>query len=174
MKYYIAVNGQPVGPYELNDLLKYGLTMNSLLWNETMSGWTEASNVPEAMSFLRGAASQSIPPLPPQPPQPPQPRQQYGYSQQPYQQPMGPMPDTHMVGAILITLFCCVPFGVVAIIKASQVSSCYSRGDYGGAVQSSNEAKKWIIWGIVSNFIIILLYLMLIFVFGVGSILVSN
>lgn len=168
MKYYIAVNGQPVGPYELKDLLKYGLTMNSLLWNETMSGWTEASNIPEVKSFLRGAASQSIPPLPPQP------RQQYGYFQQPYQQPMGPMPDTHLVGAILITLFCCVPFGVIAIVKATQVSSCYSRGDYGGAVQSSNEAKKWIIWGIVSYLIIVLLYLMLIFVFGVGSILASS
>lgn len=171
MKYYIAENGHPAGPFELNDLLKHGLTINSLLWNETMSGWTVASNIPEVMSFLRGTTSQPIPPLPPQP------GRQYGYQQysnQPYQQPMFPMPDTHMVGAILVTLFCCVPFGVVAIIKASQVSSCYSSGDYAGAIQSSNEAKKWIIWGIVSDIILILLYLLLIFVFGVGSIIATS
>ncbi|MBO7609125.1 MAG: CD225/dispanin family protein [Muribaculaceae bacterium] len=171
MKYFIAENGNPAGPFDLNELLEHGLTVNSLLWNETMPQWTEASNIPEVMNFLNGAAQRTVPPIPPQ-------RQwqyqQPQYAQQPYRQPMGPMPDAHMVGAILVTLFCCVPFGIVAIIKASQVSSCYSRGDYYGAVESSNDAKKWIIWGVVSNIILILLYLMLIFVFGVGSVLASS
>ena len=43
-----------------------------------------------------------------------------------------PMPDNHLVGAILATLFCCVPFGIVAIVQAAQVNSAYNSGNYDG------------------------------------------
>lgn len=82
---------------------------------------------------------------------------------------MGVMPDTHMVGAILVTLFCCLPFGIVAIVKAAQVSSCYNRGDYNGAVNASNEANKWVKWGLISGIIIGVLYVIAIVISGVGA-----
>lgn len=47
----------------------------------------------------------------------------------------------YLVQSILVTLFCCLPFGVVAIIYAAQVNSKLQVGDYEGAVKASNTAK---------------------------------
>jgi hypothetical protein len=49
----------------------------------------------------------------------------------------------YLVQSILVTLFCCIPFGIVAIVFASQVNSKLAAGDYQGAVQASNSAKLW-------------------------------
>jgi hypothetical protein len=49
----------------------------------------------------------------------------------------------YLVPAILATLFCCLPFGVVAIIYAAQVDGKLQAGDYDGAVQASTKAKLW-------------------------------
>ena len=54
MKYYIAENGQQAGPFEPNELLLHGLTVNSLVWCEGMPTWTSASQVPELMALLNG------------------------------------------------------------------------------------------------------------------------
>ena len=54
MKYYIAENGQPAGPFEPSELLMHGLTVNSLVWAEGMPNWTSASQVPELMAILSG------------------------------------------------------------------------------------------------------------------------
>jgi hypothetical protein len=50
---------------------------------------------------------------------------------------------THLAPAILCTLFCCLPFGIVAIVNASQVSTKISVGDYRGAEKASEQAKTW-------------------------------
>lgn len=54
MKYYIAENGQPAGPFEPSELMAHGLTVNSLVWAEGMPNWTSASQVPELMAMLSG------------------------------------------------------------------------------------------------------------------------
>ena len=87
MKYYIAENGQPAGPFEMIDLLKHGLNPNSQVWNEKMSGWTRASEVPELMNML--GIQQPIAPQPAQPVQPVQPQSSYA-PQQPEQSPYAP------------------------------------------------------------------------------------
>ncbi|MGN9839400.1 CD225/dispanin family protein [Nonomuraea sp. H19] len=72
----------------------------------------------------------------------------------PGQQP----PDNHLVAAILTTLFCCLPFGIVSIVKSSQVNQKWQIGDFQGAMQASEEAKTWwkrslifggIMWGLI-------------------------
>ena len=131
MKYYIAENGNQVGPLEINQLLSRGVTVNTLVWHEGMTEWAPAGSVPELAQLL-GAA-----PVPPQ---------------QPYA-PQQPVPPTHLVGAILVTLFCCLPFGIVAIIKAANTSSAISQGNYEQAAQSSAEAMKWIKWSIICGVI---------------------
>ena len=71
MKYYIAENGQQAGPFEPNELLLHGLTVNSLVWCEGMPSWTSASQVPELMAILSGQTFNpgnidvSIPQMPP-------------------------------------------------------------------------------------------------------------
>ena len=142
MKYYMHIGGQQVGPYEENELPSHGLTASTMVWREGMPDWVAASQVPELGHLL--------PPIQ----QPPsyQPQPSYG-PQQPYGvQP--PMPDTYMVWAILATLLCCLPFGIVSIVKASQVSSLYNQGRYQEAVAASEAAKKWAIWSAIAGVVL--------------------
>jgi hypothetical protein len=48
----------------------------------------------------------------------------------------------YLVPAIL-TIFCCWPLSIVAIVFAAQVNGKLAGGDYAGAVQSSKQAKMW-------------------------------
>jgi hypothetical protein len=50
---------------------------------------------------------------------------------------------SHLVMAILATLFCCLPFGIVGIVFASQVGSKLAAGDYAGAQKASKSAATW-------------------------------
>ena len=52
--------------------------------------------------------------------------------------------SSHLVEAILVTLFCCLPFGIPAIIYASQVDSKKASGDIDGAFIASQQANKWV------------------------------
>ena len=58
-------------------------------------------------------------------------------------------PDNYLVLAILCTLFCCLPFGIVSIIYAAKVDTLYNSGDYQGAQDASDNAKKYVEWGAV-------------------------
>lgn len=61
------------------------------------------------------------------------------------QQGYAPVPEipTRLAPAILVTLFCCLPFGIVAIVYAAQVSSKAAAGDIRGAMECSDKAKFW-------------------------------
>ena len=60
--------------------------------------------------------------------------------------PPQPIPN-YLVHAILVTLCCCLPFGIVSIIYATQVNSKRDMGDIAGAMEASNNAKKWAMIG---------------------------
>jgi hypothetical protein len=51
--------------------------------------------------------------------------------------------STYLIPAILSTIFCCIPFGIVAIIFAAQVSSKLNAGDVPGAQKASANARTW-------------------------------
>lgn len=50
---------------------------------------------------------------------------------------------TNLVPAILSTICCCLPFGIVAIVYAAQVGSKLAYGDVEGARRASDTAKMW-------------------------------
>lgn len=58
---------------------------------------------------------------------------------------MPEMPNSYLAWAVVMTVLCCLPAGVVAIIFSSQVNSKYYAGDYEGARQASERAQIWII-----------------------------
>ncbi len=90
-----------------------------------------------------------------------------GYGAPAYGNPAGPPPDNKLVWSILATLFCCLPFGVVAIIKSSEVNSKWIAGDYAGAQQSAADATKWIKWSVIGFAVVALLYLLFFVFLGV-------
>ena len=51
--------------------------------------------------------------------------------------------QNYLVTAILVTLCCCMPAGIVAIIYAAQVNSKLAGGDIAGAQESARLAKIW-------------------------------
>ncbi len=58
-------------------------------------------------------------------------------------------PDNNMLWAILSTLFCCLPLGIVSIINAAKVDGLYRAGDYQGAQDSADNAKKYAQYGAI-------------------------
>jgi len=55
---------------------------------------------------------------------------------------VGQIPN-YLVQAILTTVCCCLPFGIVAIVYAAQVNGKLMAGDYAGAKSASDSAKMW-------------------------------
>ena len=158
MKYYMHTGGQQLGPFEESELPSHGLTASTMVWREGMPDWVAASQVPELGHLL--------PPIQ----QPPSYQPQPGYGpQQPYDA-RPPMPDTYLVWAILATLLCCLPFGIVSIVKASQVSSFYYQGNYAEARAASRAARNWAIASAVSSGAIVLVYVAVFF----GTVLIGQ
>ena len=72
----------------------------------------------------------------------------------------GPVPvaagyiSNRLVEAILVTLFCCMPFGIVAIVYAAQVDGKLASRDFTGARYASEKAKNWCIAAFVCGLIL--------------------
>lgn len=75
------------------------------------------------------------------------------------------MPPTYLVWAVVMTVLCCLPAGIVAIIFACQVSSKFYAGDYAGALLASERAQIWIIVSFVLGVMANTLYLPLMMLF---------
>jgi hypothetical protein len=61
---------------------------------------------------------------------------------------MQPIP-TYLWQSIVVTLLCCLPAGVVAIVQASKVQSRQQYGDIQGALSASRNARTWCIVSLV-------------------------
>ena len=72
----------------------------------------------------------------------------------------------YLVQSILVTIFCCLPSGIAAIVFSSQVNTKLAAGDYDGAMDSSKKAKLWcwVSFGIGGG--IGLIYLIIIAIYG--------
>jgi hypothetical protein len=55
----------------------------------------------------------------------------------------GRCPKTWLIESILVTLFCCLPFGIAGIVNATKVESLFNVGDVAGAESASSSAQKW-------------------------------
>lgn len=67
--------------------------------------------------------------------------------------PMSPPPQNNLVLAILATVLCCLPLGIVAIIKANSVDKLWAAGDFAGAQAAADEAKRWSMWGLIAGIV---------------------
>ena len=72
----------------------------------------------------------------------------------------------NLVWAILTTLFCCLPLGIVSIVFAAQVNGKLAAGDVAGAQEASDKAKKWAMWSAIAGVSLVVLYIIFIFAMG--------
>ncbi|HDS0949446.1 TPA: CD225/dispanin family protein [Stenotrophomonas maltophilia] len=77
-----------------------------------------------------------------------------------------PQVPNNLVWAILSTLFCCLPAGIVSIVYAAQVNGKLAAGDIAGAQESSEKAKKWAMWSAIAAVVVGVLYVILIMAIG--------
>ncbi|GAA5484333.1 CD225/dispanin family protein [Haloferula sargassicola] len=142
----------PVSQEALLEMVRSGQVGTAdLVWKEGMEGWEPVSKVP----LLAAAALAQAPATSPPPPMAPV---------SPYQTPAAPSYTstpgvtenipTYLWQSIVVTLLCCLPFGIVAIVFASRVSSLKYRGDAAGAREASDKAKFWVNVSVISGIVI--------------------
>ena len=150
--FYIDENNEQAGPLAIEDLQNV-ITSKTLVWKKGQADWLKAEDVPELESIVKVEA-------PPPIPQPVQivdvPKPVETGAEEVSYQPM--KPDTNLTMAILCTLFCCVPFGVVAIYYASKVNTSYHQGAYFDAENYSEKAKSYTYWGVGLGIVLDMLY----------------
>ena len=78
-------------------------------------------------------------------------------------------PDNYLVWAILSTLLCCMPFGIVAIVKATQVDTFWAQGNQAEAIEAANAAKKWTIVSAVSAVAVWFIYGLIVVIAAIVS-----
>lgn len=103
-----------------------------MVWHHPMEKWLPAENFPELEDLFANEPPVMQSPGTPERPVPT--RQHLPYDQ---------MPRTWLVESILVTFFCCMPFGIAGIVNAARVETRYNAGDVEGARRSSDEAGKW-------------------------------
>lgn len=74
-----------------------------------------------------------------------------------HQEAVQAKPDNYLVWAILTTVLCCLPLGIVSIIHAAKVNDLYAARKYSEAQSEAGKAKQWAIYacigGVISYFL---------------------
>ena len=83
--------------------------------------------------------------------------------------PANKPPDNNLVWAIVSTILCCWPLGIVSIIKSTKVNTLWAQGDHEGAKKSADDAKKWAIYSAVGAVLFWIIYIVLMVVLGLAN-----
>ncbi len=84
---------------------------------------------------------------------------QYNPPPQPPQMDVPVRPKNWLVESILVTILCCLPFGIAGIIFSAKVNSLYDQGLYNESIRASANAKKWTMIGLIVGIIYLVFYL---------------
>ncbi|MDH8702426.1 hypothetical protein M2138_001790 [Dysgonomonadaceae bacterium PH5-43] len=80
--------------------------------------------------------------------------------------PQRQKPNNYLVWAILSTVLCCLPFGVVSIVYATQVDNLWNSGKYDLAENAAQKAKTWFFVALGSGLVVGILYMIYIIFFA--------
>ena len=58
-----------------------------------------------------------------------------------------------LIRAVLVTLCCCLPCGVVGIVYACKAEGCAKAGDWAGMAQMRQRSKTWTLVGFIGGLI---------------------
>ncbi len=153
MTWFYTSNGAQSGPITQQELaakVQSGeVTATDMIWKEGMADWLPLSQVPE---FSTGVVNTPA---------------QYGMPMaQPsaYASSVRPNVTNYLWQSIVVTLFCCLPFGIVAIVFAAKVDGLVAVGDIAGAQAASKTAKLWVNLSAGIGLAILAIYIVLIII----------
>lgn len=167
MQWYYAKNGVQMGPIGIDEMkakLASGeISRADMVWREGMPDWRKAGEVQELASGPV-APQQAVPQISP------------GPSNSPYSPPIaapnysaGGVIPNYLWQSIVVTIFCCWPFGIPAIVYAAKVDGLKARGDINGAVSASNSAKMWCLVSLGVWLVLVVIYVLFAIVVGVSG-----
>lgn len=143
--------------------------MSSTPPGSTPAGWYPDTNQPGTLRYWDGTAWTEHTHAQSQAQAPTGMPQQQGTGYQTYAPGMTAAPNNHLVMAILTTIFCCLPFGIVSIVKAAQVNNLWQSGQYDAARKAAGDAKKWWMISAGIGVAVMVLYFGFVVAVGVGS-----
>lgn len=126
-QYYYTDGKERYGPFSFEELREKSLSSETLVWKEGLVDWVPAKNISELQSLFSPPEINLIPSDTPFTP--------------PYTYEMPP--KNWLVESVLVTLLCCLPFGIVGIIHAVKVETLWNYGRREEALIASREAGKW-------------------------------
>ena len=158
-KYYYSDGLDKFGPFTLDELKSKGISRNTKIWFDDLGGdWKEAGSVPELSNLFKNippplASTHSNPNI-----------LDSSSSGQP--------PKSWLIESILVTLFCCLPFGIAGIIFASKVETHFYAGRIAEAQRASADAKKWTMIGFwlgIAGIVLVIAFYAFIFITAASS-----
>jgi Interferon-induced transmembrane protein/zinc-ribbon domain len=69
-----------------------------------------------------------------------------------------PPPANNLAFAIVVTVLCCLPLGIPAIVYAAQVNTKAQAGDIAGAMESARRSRMWSWWSLGTGLVAFVLY----------------
>lgn len=78
-------------------------------------------------------------------------------------------PDNNLVWAILSTIFCCLPLGIVSIISATKVDNLWNSGQHDAAIAEAKKAKNWAIYAAIAGVVVMVIYVAAVGMAGIDS-----
>lgn len=144
MQWYYSKNSTQHGPVseaELREKLITGeIALTDLVWSQGMPDWTSAANVPQ---FARVVPTSTPPFVPASQPA-------GNISSNPYVTPSSPESHASQLAnipnylwqSIVVTILCCWPLGIPAIVYAAKVDGLKATGNIQDALAASANAKN--------------------------------
>ncbi|MFD0895150.1 CD225/dispanin family protein [Luteolibacter ambystomatis] len=177
MQWYYSKNGSQLGPISTEDikakLASSEIAATDLVWKEGMADWVPAGQVGELRSSVAtpaAAPSLETPTASPAPVTPVTPYSPPAAAPGQAIQPSagGEIPN-YLWQSIVVTILCCWPLGIPAIVFAAKVDGLKARGDIAGALAASKNAKTWTWVCFGSGLVVIALYVILVVVGGIAG-----
>lgn len=153
-KYFYTDGTNNFGPFTLEELREKNITRETKVWFQELGEWKPAGSVSELSEIFKLAPPPII-----------KTNSTFNMENINNQRP----PKTWLVESILVTLFCCLPFGIAGIVNAAKVESRFYAGDIGGANRSSEEAKKWTLVSVWLGLAVGAIYIIVVVIAGVSS-----
>ncbi|MBD5249760.1 MAG: DUF4339 domain-containing protein [Barnesiella sp.] len=155
-KYYIIVDGdRHEGPMSYDEIIVHPrFSPTAPVWRDGLADWAQAQLIVDFADYFAAQQRESaFPPV--SHTNPPAGIPHYGYNHTSATPGAMPewwyadsrreqkMPSTYLAFAIIVTICCCIPTGIVAIIYSSKVSQAFYRGEFERAENLSNNALLW-------------------------------
>ena len=151
-EYYILIGTEQQGPLSTEDL-RGRVTPQTYVWREGLPDWIRAGDLPELSGLL--VPEGTVPP--------------------PTQgQTVGTKPKDYLVESILVTLFCCMVFGILGIVYSVQANSAFSSGNITAANEFSAKAKQWVTYGFWCGIAVVVIYAILALMGALSSISLTS